>query len=94
MVNDQRCPLSLAELVARAVDPALDAWIVDALAQSDAATPTELAERLGLPRDLIVARLVSMAECGLIEESSPAGLTTDATEPAATQTDDLTEEAP
>jgi hypothetical protein len=49
----------------------LDSWIVAALERSATLTPSQLAEALQLPRDMIVEALIGLAERGLIVDGSP-----------------------
>jgi sugar-specific transcriptional regulator TrmB len=50
--------------------PILETWIRAALEQAETLTPTELSERLGLPRPMIVEALIELAERGLIVDGS------------------------
>jgi hypothetical protein len=64
--------------------PILETWIRAALEQAETLTPTELSERLGLPRPMIVEALIELAERGLIEDGSvdTADFTPDAADDA------------
>ena len=48
----------------------LDSWIVAALERTATLTPSQLAEALQLPRDMIVEALIGLAERGLIADAS------------------------
>jgi len=48
----------------------LDSWIVAALERTATLTPSQLAEALQLPREMIVEALIGLAERGLIADAS------------------------
>jgi DNA-binding GntR family transcriptional regulator len=49
----------------------LEDWILTELTRADQLTPRELAERLSLPRPLVIDALIGLAERGLLEDASP-----------------------
>jgi DNA-binding IclR family transcriptional regulator len=50
--------------------PILETWIRAALEQAETLTPTELSERLQLPRSMVVEALIELAERGVIVDGS------------------------
>ena len=48
----------------------LDSWIVAALERTATLTPSQLAEALQLPREMVVEALIRLAERGLIADGS------------------------
>jgi hypothetical protein len=45
-------------------------WILTELARVEQLTPTQLAERLSLPREMVIEALIGLAERGLLEDAS------------------------
>jgi DNA-binding GntR family transcriptional regulator len=48
----------------------LEDWLLTELACAEQLTPRELAERLSLPRPLVIDALIGLAERGLLEDAS------------------------
>lgn len=49
----------------------LESWVLTELARADQLTATDLAERLSIPRAMVIDALVELAVRGLIEDGSP-----------------------
>ena len=48
----------------------LEDWLLTELARAEQLTPTQLAERLSLPREMVNEALIGLAERGLLEDAS------------------------